>query len=82
MTMVIRPGEPADVPTIAELIRGLARFEKLEDEVSMTEERLASTLLGPPPYAETLIAAHLGTPNSPPQGRQLCLLDQGDHSAI
>ena len=56
MTLAIRPGERADVPVIAELIRGLARFEKLEDEVTMTEERLASNLFGPHRYAETLIA--------------------------
>jgi GNAT superfamily N-acetyltransferase len=56
MTLVIRPGERADVPVIAELIRGLARFEKLEHEVTTTEERLASNLFGPHHYAETLIA--------------------------
>jgi GNAT superfamily N-acetyltransferase len=56
MTLVIRPGERADVPVIAELIRGLARFEKLDHEVTMTEERLASNLFGPHRYAETLIA--------------------------
>jgi GNAT superfamily N-acetyltransferase len=60
MTLVIRPGEPADVPIIAELIRGLARFEKLEDELTMTEERLASNLFGPHRYAETLIAEEAG----------------------
>jgi GNAT superfamily N-acetyltransferase len=56
MTLVIRPGERADVPVIAELIRGLARFEKLEHEVTMTEERLTANLFGPHRYAETLIA--------------------------
>jgi GNAT superfamily N-acetyltransferase len=56
MTLAIRPGERADVPVIAELIRGLARFEKLEHEITMTEERLASNLFGPHRYAETLIA--------------------------
>ena len=56
MTMVIRPGERADVPVIAELIRGLAHFEKLEHEVTVTEDRLAANLFGPHHYAETLIA--------------------------
>jgi GNAT superfamily N-acetyltransferase len=56
MTLAIRPAEPADVPMIAELIRGLARFEKLEDEVTMTEDRLAASLFGERRYAETLIA--------------------------
>jgi GNAT superfamily N-acetyltransferase len=54
--LVIRPGVRADVPLIAELIHGLARYEKLEHEVTLTEERLASNLFGPHQYAETLIA--------------------------
>jgi GNAT superfamily N-acetyltransferase len=62
VTLAIRPGTPADVPLIAELIRGLARYEKLEHEVTMTEERLAANLFGPHPYAETLIAEVDGSP--------------------
>jgi GNAT superfamily N-acetyltransferase len=45
-----------DVPVIAELIRGLARFEKLEREVVMTEELLAAGLFGDRPYAEVVLA--------------------------
>jgi GNAT superfamily N-acetyltransferase len=56
MSVVIRPADRSDVPVIAGLIRGLARFEKLEEEVTMTEELLARNLFGPRPYAETLIA--------------------------
>jgi GNAT superfamily N-acetyltransferase len=56
MTLRIRPGELADVPLIAELIRGLARFEKLEHEVVMTEEKLTDSLFGERRYAETIIA--------------------------
>ena len=56
MTLAIRPAERADVPVIAELIRGLARFEKLEHEVTMTEDRLTASLFGERRYAETLIA--------------------------
>jgi GNAT superfamily N-acetyltransferase len=44
------------VPVIAELIRGLARFEKLEQEVVMTEELLATGLFGDRPYAEVVLA--------------------------
>jgi GNAT superfamily N-acetyltransferase len=62
VTLVIRAGEHADVPLIAELIRGLARYEKLEHEVTMTEERLAANLFGTHHYAETLIAELDGTP--------------------
>jgi len=56
MTVLIRPAEPADVPVIAELIRGLARFEKLEDKVTLTEELLTAGLFGPRPYAESILA--------------------------
>jgi GNAT superfamily N-acetyltransferase len=62
VTLLIRAAEAADVPIIAELIRGLARFEKLEDEVTMTEERLAESLFGQHRYAETLLAEDAGTP--------------------
>ena len=44
------------MPLIADLIRQLAKFEKLEDEVVMTEELLRAGLFGPRPYAETVIA--------------------------
>jgi GNAT superfamily N-acetyltransferase len=70
MSATIRAGRRADVPTIAELIRGLARYEGLEAEVTLTEERLESGLFGTrskvrpprarPPYAETLIAESEG----------------------
>jgi len=56
MTLAIRFGEPGDVDTIAELIRALAKYEKLEHEVVMTRERLERTLFGSRAYAETLIA--------------------------
>ena len=56
MSASIRFAGPSDVPAIAGLIRGLARYEGLEAEVSMTETRLEAALFGPRPYAETLIA--------------------------
>jgi GNAT superfamily N-acetyltransferase len=56
MSVTIRAGVRADVNVIAELIRGLARFERLEHEVTMDEARLEAALFGPRPYAETLIA--------------------------
>jgi GNAT superfamily N-acetyltransferase len=62
VTVAIRPAVRADVPVIAELIRGLARFEKLEDQVTMTEDRLAASLFGERRYAETLIAEEGGEP--------------------
>jgi GNAT superfamily N-acetyltransferase len=62
MKLVIRPGEKGDVSVIAHLIRELSRFEKLEHEVTMTEELLAENLFGPHRYAETLIAEDEGSP--------------------
>jgi GNAT superfamily N-acetyltransferase len=62
MTLRIRHGERSDLSVIAELIRGLARYERLEDEVTMTEEKLERALFGDRPYAETLIAEDDGTP--------------------
>jgi GNAT superfamily N-acetyltransferase len=61
VTSSIRFAERSDVPEIAELIRALARFEKLEHEVTMTEERLEKSLFGPRPYAETLLAEEDGS---------------------
>ena len=62
MSVDIRLGEPKDVPVIARLIRGLAVYERLEHEVTMTEERLTRTLFGERRYAETLIAERDGAP--------------------
>jgi GNAT superfamily N-acetyltransferase len=62
MALQIRPGRPADVPLIASLIRGLAAFEKLAEEVTLTEDLLAKGLFGDRPYAETLLAEEDGTP--------------------
>jgi GNAT superfamily N-acetyltransferase len=62
MKLVIRPATAADVPAIADLIRGLARYEKLEQDVTMTEELLAKNLFGPKPFAETLIAQEAAAP--------------------
>jgi GNAT superfamily N-acetyltransferase len=62
VTLRIRAGEREDVPLIAELIRGLARYEKLEHEVVMTEEKLTDSLFGERRYAETIIAEDDGEP--------------------
>ena len=62
MTVAIRTAEAADVPAIADLILGLARYEKLEQEVTMTEELLAKNLFGPHRYAEALLAEDGGAP--------------------
>ncbi|HEY1419096.1 MAG TPA: GNAT family N-acetyltransferase [Candidatus Dormibacteraeota bacterium] len=56
MSVQVRFADATDVPVIAELIRGLARYERLEDAVVMTEELLATNLFGSRRYAETLLA--------------------------
>jgi GNAT superfamily N-acetyltransferase len=56
LTLTIRAAEHADVPVIARLIRELAKFEKLEHEVVMTEELLRAGLFGSHPYAEAVLA--------------------------
>jgi GNAT superfamily N-acetyltransferase len=62
VTLRIRHGERKDVPLIADLIRGLAEYERLADEVTMTEEKIDRSLFGERQYAETLIAEEDGTP--------------------
>ena len=54
--MKIRPATEADLGTIEELIRALAEYERMADEVVMTDELLRQNLFGERPYAEVLIA--------------------------
>jgi GNAT superfamily N-acetyltransferase len=56
MTIRIKPATPADVPIILQLIRELAEFERLLDEVQATEEQLREQLFGARPSAEVAIA--------------------------
>jgi len=51
----IEPATPADVPMILQLIRELAEFERLLDEVTATEEQLHEHLFGPQPKAEVIM---------------------------
>ncbi len=62
MTISIRPATPNDVPTVASLIRALSQYEKLEHEVTMTEDKLRASMFGPRPYAEALLAEEDGKP--------------------
>ncbi|MBI2813164.1 MAG: GNAT family N-acetyltransferase [Opitutae bacterium] len=62
MTRQIRSATPADVPLILELIRSLAVYEKLAQEVVATEEALRRTLFGTPPAAQVVIAEVDGQP--------------------
>jgi ribosomal protein S18 acetylase RimI-like enzyme len=51
----IEPATPADVPTILQLIRELADFERLLHEVTATEAQLHTHLFGPNPHAEVIM---------------------------
>lgn len=55
---MIRAATPADVPSIAKLIRGLAVYEKLPEWVE--EPRLHDHLFGPRPFCEVLLAEDAG----------------------
>jgi len=54
--VTIRPATEADLGTIEELIRALAAYERMADEVVMDAELLRKGLFGDRPYAEVLIA--------------------------
>ncbi len=56
MEILITEATVADVPLILELIRGLADYEKLSDQVTATEEKLRDTLFGARPGADVLLA--------------------------
>ena len=58
----IRPARRDDAPTIANLIRELAVYEKLEDQAKATADELARHLFGGRPSAEVLIAEVEGAP--------------------
>ena len=45
-----------DVPLLLSLIRGLAEYERMSDEVLATDTRLRDTLFGSRPCAEAVIA--------------------------
>src|SRR5207302_11229740 len=51
-----RPATPADVPTIARLIRDLAEYERLAHAVDFDEALLRKHLFGERPYCEVLLA--------------------------
>lgn len=53
---ILRSATIRDVPVILDLIRGLADYERLPNEVVATEDGLRSSLFGPMPAAEVVIA--------------------------
>ena len=57
---MIRPATVDDIPAIAQLVRALARYERLESECTATEDDLRTHLFGPRPYAEVFLAEEDG----------------------
>jgi GNAT superfamily N-acetyltransferase len=53
---MITPLTRAEIPELLELIRELARFEKLEDQVQATVGVLENSFFGPQPAAGALLA--------------------------
>jgi GNAT superfamily N-acetyltransferase len=60
--MTIRDAVETDVPLIARLIKGLAEYEKLQDEAVATEDAIRSGLFGARRFAEVVIAEDEHTP--------------------
>lgn len=52
----LRRAQAGDTAAILGLIRELAIYEHLEDQVEATEEKLRHTLFGPRPYASVILA--------------------------
>lgn len=62
MSVSVRPATREDLPLIAELIRDLAVYEKLEHECHVTTQGLDAGLFGPVPSAHALIGLVDGVP--------------------
>lgn len=56
--LIIRPATEADIPDIFSLIKELAEYEKLADEIKTTESELRKTLFGDDQFVEILIAEY------------------------
>jgi GNAT superfamily N-acetyltransferase len=57
MNVTVRVATEADTALILRLIKGLAEYERLADQVMATEDVLRASLFGPRPDAEVLIAS-------------------------
>jgi GNAT superfamily N-acetyltransferase len=56
----IRPATPDDVPTLLALVRQLADYERLSDQVVATEDDFHAALFGERPSAEAILGFHAG----------------------
>src|ERR1700749_184007 len=60
--LTIRPATPRDIPTIAKLIRGLAKYERLSKHCNPSLARLRRHAFGKTRYFESLICESAGRP--------------------
>jgi GNAT superfamily N-acetyltransferase len=61
MNVTIRPCRPGDAEVLANLVRELAVYEKLEHFAAATPEAFRAHLFGPRPFAEAILAEVDGT---------------------
>jgi GNAT superfamily N-acetyltransferase len=62
LSFLIREAEPKDAPAILRLIKALAEYEKMLDDVQTDEARIGATLFGERPRAFCDIAEVAGEP--------------------
>lgn len=62
MAITLAPVTPTEIPVLIELIRELARFEKLEHEFAATPEALHTAFFGSQPSAGALLTRVDGEP--------------------
>ena len=62
MTLTIRPAQAADTDLVFALVRELAVYEKLHDDVDATPEAIAAALFAPEPKLSCDIAEWEGAP--------------------
>ncbi|HVW39637.1 MAG TPA: GNAT family N-acetyltransferase [Pirellulales bacterium] len=57
---MIRPATLEDAQAVCHLIRQLAKYARMEHEVTLDERQLREHLFGPRPWAEALVAEEAG----------------------
>jgi GNAT superfamily N-acetyltransferase len=53
---ILRPATPTDVPEVLRLIRGLADYERISDDMTATETDFHEALFGPYPRVHAVLA--------------------------
>jgi GNAT superfamily N-acetyltransferase len=61
-SFTLRPAQPSDTAAVLRLVRGLAEYERLLQEVTATETELHDVLFGPLPQAHAVLADVGGEP--------------------